>query len=171
MRVYLPLTTSGLARLRDTGETAPAPLAAYAVTPALRDWYAAGDSRDDEELEYAALGLAAEASLRLLAAEPGAARRRVVVAAEVADGLVEDASGGVAGEEGEPGGVRLTAPVPLRLLAAVHVDEADAETDVTAAAGVVAAADRGDGDARAVVDALADRDLLWYGVQEIDHLV
>ncbi|MFR9723835.1 DUF6912 family protein [Streptomyces sp. MS19] len=170
MRVYLPLTTSGLARLRETGETAPAPLAAYAVTPALREWYAAGNPRDDEELEYAALGLAAEASLRLLAAEPDAPRRRVVVAAEVADGLVEDISGGAAGE-GEPGGVRLAAPVPLRLLAAVHVDEADAEADVAAAAGAVAAADRGDGDARAVVDALADRDLLWYGVQEIDHLV
>ena len=64
MRVYLPATLPALAELHKTGLIAPAPLTAYAVTPALREWYIEGDS---EELEYAALTDAARASLRLLA--------------------------------------------------------------------------------------------------------
>src|SRR5258708_26304093 len=82
MRVYLPATLPTLAELHKTGLVAPAPLTAYAVTPALREWYTEGDS---EELEYAALTDAARASLRLLAASPEAPRRRVVVAAELPD--------------------------------------------------------------------------------------
>ena len=83
MRVYVPLTLSGLAEAHRTGELGPGPLDAYAVTPALREWYV---SDDIEELEYAALSRAALASLRLLAADPGAPRRRVVVAVDVPDG-------------------------------------------------------------------------------------
>src|SRR3954471_8404004 len=83
MRVYVPLTLSGLAEAHKTGELGTVPLVAYAVTPALRQWYL---SDDVEELEYAALGRAALASLRLLAADPGVARRRVVVAVDVAEG-------------------------------------------------------------------------------------
>ena len=84
MRVYVPLTLPGLAEAHKAGELGPAPLIAYAVTPALREWYV---SDDIEELEYAALNRAAQASLRLLAVDPQAARRRVVVAVDVADGL------------------------------------------------------------------------------------
>ncbi|WP_052848395.1 DUF6912 family protein [Streptomyces avicenniae] len=167
MRVYVPLTTTGLARVLDTGEAGPAPLAAYAVTPALREWYATGD---EEELEYAALGRAAQASLRLLAAEPDVPRRRVVVAADVDDGAVEPAPGRPA-DAAEPGLVRLGAPVPLRLLAAVHSDDEDAAADVARAADAVEAADAGDEDARSAVDGAADHELLWYGVQEIDRIV
>ncbi|MER5828443.1 hypothetical protein ABT086_41145 [Streptomyces mirabilis] len=82
MRVYVPLTLSGLAEAYKTGELAAGPVVAYAVTPALREWYL---SDDIEELEYAALNRAALASLRLLAGEPGAVRRRVVVAVDVPD--------------------------------------------------------------------------------------
>ena len=84
MRVYVPLTLPGLAEAHETGELGPSgPLTAYAVTPGLREWYL---SEDIEELEYAALGRAALASLRLLAADPAAPRRRVVVAVDVPDG-------------------------------------------------------------------------------------
>lgn len=55
------------------------------MTPALREWYV---SDDLEELEYAALNRAAEASLRLLAEDTAVPRRRVVVAVEVADSAV-----------------------------------------------------------------------------------
>ena len=69
MRVYVPLTLPGLAEAYRTGELGAGPLVAYAVTPALREWYV---SDDIEELEYAALNRAALASLRLLAADPPA---------------------------------------------------------------------------------------------------
>ncbi|GHA71287.1 DUF6912 family protein [Streptomyces termitum] len=167
MRVYVPLTLSGLAQAHKTGELGPGPLTAYAVTPALREWYV---SDDIEELEYAALSRAAAASLRLVAGDPGAARRRVVVAADVAD---KDASadpdrGLDAASVGE---VRLAGPVPLAKAAAVHADADDAEADVTAAAAALGAADLGDDDAQFVVDGAEDHELLWFGVQEIPSLL
>src|SRR6266568_3681856 len=62
----------------------------YAVTPALRESYASGDL---QELEYVAITHAARASLRLLAADPDAPRRRVVLAGDVDDLLaVSDVS-------------------------------------------------------------------------------
>src|SRR3954469_12427098 len=88
MRVYLPSTLPALARALRSGEIGPVPVRAYAVTPALREWYAEGDL---EELEYAALTAAARASLRLIADAADAADvppRRVVLAAEVPDDVV-----------------------------------------------------------------------------------
>ncbi|GAA3883639.1 DUF6912 family protein [Streptomyces sedi] len=167
MRVYIPLTLSGLARLHNAREIAPAPLTAYAVTPALREWYLSGN---EEELEYAALSRAAVASLRLVATELGVARRRVVVAAEVPDGVAfADPDVALTGEA--LGEVRLTEAVPLAWLAALHVDAEDAAEAVAAAAGAVGAADQGDDDASFVVDGAADHELLWYGVQELDQLL
>ena len=85
MRVYLASTLPGLAEILADGQAGPAPLRAFAVTPALREAYASGD---DEELEYTALLVAAKQSLRLLDADPGAPRRRVVLAADVPDAQV-----------------------------------------------------------------------------------
>ncbi|MFF8596028.1 DUF6912 family protein [Streptomyces sp. NPDC015220] len=167
MRVYVPLTLPGLAEAHRTGELGAGPLAAYAVTPALREWYA---SDDTEELEYAALGQAALASLRLLAADPQAPRRRAVVAVDVPDGAAS-AGPGRGPDPAEPGEVRVTGPVPLARAAAVHVDSDDAEADVTAAAVALAAADAGDDGARSVVDGAEDHELLWYATQEIANLV
>ena len=82
MRVYLPATLPALAGILRAAEISPAPVLAYAVTPALREWYA---SADLEELEYAALMHAGRASLRLLRSDPEAPRRRVVLAADVPD--------------------------------------------------------------------------------------
>ncbi|MEU6481379.1 hypothetical protein ABZ858_31815 [Streptomyces sp. NPDC047017] len=163
MRVYVPLTLPGLAAAYQAGELGAGPLVAYAVTPALREWYR---SDDLEELEYAALNQAALASLRLLAADGAAARRRVVVAVDVPDGA---ASGGA--DAAEPGEVRVTGPVPLARAAAVHVDADDAGPDVTAAAGALAAADAGDDGARSTVEAAEDHELLWFATQEIANLV
>ncbi|MEU3659528.1 hypothetical protein AB0E77_07135 [Streptomyces sp. NPDC032940] len=168
MRVYVPLTLSGLAEAHRTGRLGETgPLVAYAVTPAVREWVR---SDDIEELEYAALSRAALASLRLLAADAGAARRRVVVAADVSDGAV---SAGPGREAGAPalGEVLVDGGVRLAKTAAVHVDSADAETDVAAAAEALAAADGGDDDAGFVVDGAEDHELLWYATQEIPHLV
>lgn len=167
MRVYLPLTLPRLAELHRTGEVAPAPLTAHAVTPALREWYAAGG---EEELEYAALGRAAHAALALLAADADAPPRRVVLAVDVAD----DSARTDPDRALDPDAVSevvLGAVVPLADVAAVHVDADDAAADVAAAVAALDGAARGDEDARLAVDGAADHELLWYGVQEIDTLV
>ncbi|GAA2571774.1 MULTISPECIES: DUF6912 family protein [Streptomyces] len=167
MRVYVPLTLPGLAEAYRTGELGDGPLLAYAVTPALREWYV---SEDIEELEYAALSRAALASLRLLAADPGAPRRRVVVAVDVPDkAAAADPDRGL--DPAALGEVRVAGTVPLAKAAAVHVDAADAEADVAAAAQALPAADGGDDDARFVVDGAEDHELLWYATQEIPHLI
>jgi len=167
MRVYVPLTLPGLAEAYKTGELGAGPFLAYAVTPALREWYL---SDDIEELEYAALNRAALASLRLLAADPGAVRRRVVVAVDVPDGAAAaDPDRGL--DPAALGEVRVAGAVPLGKAASVHVDAGDAEADVTAAVEALEAADRGDDDAQFVVDGAEDHELLWYATQEIPNLV
>ncbi|MFI0085456.1 DUF6912 family protein [Streptomyces bobili] len=168
MRVYVPLTLPGLAEAHKTGELGPSgPLTAYAVTPGLREWYV---SEDIEELEYAALGRAALASLRLLAADPAAPRRRVVVAVDVPDGAAS-ADPDRALDPAALGEVRVGGPVRLAKAAAVHADTDDAEADVTAAAEALPAADAGDDDAQFVVDGAEDHELLWFAPQEIAGLV
>ncbi|MFI1165415.1 DUF6912 family protein [Streptomyces sp. NPDC020801] len=167
MRVYVPLTLPGLAEAYRTGELGAGPLVAYAVTPALREWYL---SDDIEELEYAALSRAALGSLRLLAGDPDAAPRRVVVAVDVPDAAATaDPDRGL--DPAALGEVRVTGTVPLAKAAAVHADSADAEADVSAAARALEAADAGDDDAQFVVDGAEDHELLWYATQEIPNLV
>ncbi len=167
MRVYVPLTLPRLAEAYKAGEVGPGPLVAYAVTPALREWYV---SDDIEELEYAALNRAAAASLRLVAGDPGVARRRVVLAADVPDGAaVADPDRGL--DQGALGEVRVPAGLSLGKVAAVHVDSGDAEVDVAAAAAALGAADMGDEDARFVVDGAEDHELLWFATQEIPGLI
>ncbi|GLZ03842.1 hypothetical protein Acsp03_13080 [Actinomadura sp. NBRC 104412] len=167
MRVYVPSTLTGLARVLADKEVGPAPLAAYAVTPALREWYASGDL---EELEYAAMTAAARASLRLLAAEPETPARRVVLAAEVPDELVRAGSGDRFDEQTRAL-VQVTEPIPWRAIASGHVDDESAVADVRAAVQAVPAADKGDEDARFTVDGAEGHELLWYATQELEHLV
>jgi hypothetical protein len=167
MRVYVPLTLPGLAEAYKTGELGSGPFVAYAVTPGLREWYL---SDDIEELEYAALSRAALASLRLLAADPEAVRRRVVVAVDIPDGAaVADPDRAL--DPAALGEVTVTGTVRLGRAAAVHADSGEAEEDVAAAAGALAAADAGDDDAQFVVDGAEDHELLWFATQEIPNLV
>ncbi len=163
MRVYLPATLSQLAEVERTGSyTLPPGSTAHAVTPALREWYTEGDT---EELEYVALLEAAGSSLRALAADPDAPRRRVVLAADVADGIVRPAP------EMATSAVRLASAVPLTDVVSIHVDEDDAVSDVAAAVDALAAADAGDDDAQFTVDSADGHDLLWYDVTEIKELL
>jgi hypothetical protein len=166
MRVYLPSTLTLLAGVHAAREIAPAPLAAHAVTPALREWYAGGDQ---EELEYAAMSAAARASLRQLAADPSVPRRRVVLAAEVPDDQVSWARGDIALGNGDRALVQIAAPVPWKRIASGHVDDPDAAPDVAAAAQALA--DAGDEDARFTVDGAEGHELLWYATQELVHLL
>jgi hypothetical protein len=162
MRVYLPTTFPALAAASESGSFGPPPLLAYAVTPALREWYASGDS---EELEYAATVDAARECLRLLAADPAAPARRVVVAADVADAQVSLAA------DLHPAAVFVHVAVGVAGVASVHIDDVEAEADIRAAAAAVPAADGGDADAAFVVDGAEDHDLHWYATQEIDALI
>ena len=99
-----------------------------AHAPKLREPYTSGD---EEELEYAALIEAARASLRLLSVELGLGEggtpaRRVVVAADLEDVTLRP--------DLDDGAVRIAGPVPLEKVAAVHIDDEDAEYAVRQAA-------------------------------------
>lgn len=168
MRIYVPTTSAGLRELVDNGAiagSAGAPLTAFAVTPALRDWYVNDADVDAEELEYAALTEAARGSLRLLDAEPGAHRRRVVLAADVADTAVEIR------DDLDRGVVRLAEPVPLAAVASAHVDDAEAAATIAAAVSSIIAADLGDDGSRERVDDAEGYELSWYANQEIAGLL
>jgi uncharacterized protein DUF6912 len=162
MRVYLAATTTVLQDLLDTGVVGPAPLTAFAVTPALREWYLDDDA---ESLEYAALLEAARGSLRLLDADQAAARRRAVLAVDIADAAV------TVRDDLDRGVVQLSEPVPLAAVASVHVDDAAAESTVAQAAEAVIAADLGDARAQEKVDDAEGHELSWYANQEIAALL
>jgi hypothetical protein len=161
--VYLPATTTALRTLVDRG-TLPGPHTAFAVTPQLRQFYALSDADADvEELEYAALLAAARASLRLVDVDPLAARRRVVLAADVADAAVTP----VDDADTDAGAVRVTGDLALADVASAHIDGAEAEDDVRAAVAVVLEADLGSDEAQFVVDQAEGHELAWYATQEI----
>ena len=122
MRVYIPATVRMLTRLVADRQVAAVNGTAFAVTPALREAYSAGD---DEELAEVAMAEAARASLRLLASEdPGDEQlltRRAVIAADV--------DGATARPDLDYAVVRLAGPVEYDQVASVHVDLAEAEDD------------------------------------------
>lgn len=149
VRVYLPVT---LAELQHVSPVVLGPRLGHAVTPALREVW---PDEDEEGWEYAAQSAAADGSLLLLAADPGAPPLRVVVAADVPDGSVRAPS-----DPPVPSAVEITCEVGTALMASVHVDEPAAARDVAAAA-------TGD---EAAVERLDEHDLLWYDVTEIAEI-
>lgn len=176
LRVYIPATIPMLRQLVDEREVFPLGATAFAVTPALREAYAAGD---DEELAEVAMQEAARASLRLLAAErdglddagaegeaatPGSpVYRRAVIAADVTGAkLRPDLDDAV---------VKLAGPISYDQVASVHVDLADAEPQVAKAVDVIDAADLGDTDAEFVLGDAEDHQLAWYATQELPFLL
>ncbi len=169
MRIYIPVTLAMLQQLVTDGSLRPVSGTAFAVTPKLREAYAEGG---DDELGEVALREAALASLRLLA---GAADgldlpdsdtlppRRAVLVADVGDvTLRPDLDDAV---------VRVGAPVSMDDVVAAFVDNAAAESRVTAAVEVIDAADLGDEDAELTVGDAQDHDLAWYAAQELPFLL
>lgn len=160
MRVYIPATVPMLRTFVDSGELTPIGGTAFALTPALRESYAAGDT---EELEYAAMLDAARASLRLLAADEKAEPRRAVIAVDMEDvTLRPDLDYSV---------VKVVGSATLKDVAAVHLDTAEAEDDVQAAADVIDAADLGDPDAEFALGSAEDHELAWYAAQELPFVL
>ncbi|MBB6170155.1 hypothetical protein HNR23_000215 [Nocardiopsis mwathae] len=151
MRIYLPSTLPALATVLADGEVRGAPITAFAVTAELS---AGAGGRDGEELEYEALRAAADASLALLAEDPQAPRRRVVLAADLPDKLISPCPDTL-----HPAAVTVAGAVPLKRIASAHIDDTDATDDITRA---VAAPDAGHDD---------EHELLWYATQELKYLV
>jgi hypothetical protein len=162
MRVFLPSTLPAVTQALQTGQIGPGPALGFAVTPALREAYANGDT---EELEYAALTEAARASLRMLAADPAAPPRRVVLAAEIPAEQVRPDP-----RDAEPARVLINQIVTVKDLAAAHVDGPEASRDVRSAADALPAADAGDEDAQFTVDGAEGHELAWYATQELPYL-
>ena len=173
MRVYIPVTLAMLQGLIADGLLHPISGTAFAVTPTLREAYAHGDN---DELAEVALQEAALGSLRLLADEPLAQRamgrpqsasdlpaRRAVLVADVEDATLRpDLDDAV---------VRLSGPVRFDQVVCAHVDNAAAESAVSAAVDVIDEADLGDEDAELVVGDAQDHDLAWYANQELPFLL
>lgn len=162
-QVYIPVTLAMLRDLVSDNEIRPVNGTAFAVTPALREAYAAGD---EDELSEVAMREAALASLRLLADrgdDDELPPRRAVLVAEVDEATARpDLDDAV---------VRIAGAVPLPAVIAAHVDLAQAEPHVVKAAEVIDAADLGDEDAELVVGDAQDHDLAWYAPQELPFLL
>jgi hypothetical protein len=162
MRVYIPATLAMLQQLVADGSLQPLSGTAFAVTPTLRESYAEGD---DEELAEVAIGEAALASLRLLAAESGQQGLPVRRAVLIADA---DAT---ARPDLDDAVVRVSGRVDLDQVVAAYVDNADAEPAVKAAIAVVDEADLGGEDAEFIVGDAQDHALAWYATQELPFLL
>ncbi|MBV9872781.1 MAG: hypothetical protein JO214_19370 [Frankiaceae bacterium] len=157
MRVYLPATLP-LLRQWLVADAAAVSGPAFAVTPELREWYFEADL---EELEHAAQTAAATEALRLIAADPAAAPRRIVIAADVDDGAVSpDPTAGRAA-------VAVSGPIPRARWGSALVDDETAAPVVRSGAARITAADAGDADAQFEVDEVEAHELGWYAVQEL----
>ncbi|HIW96215.1 MAG TPA: hypothetical protein H9867_07015 [Candidatus Corynebacterium gallistercoris] len=165
MRVYIPFTFDMLGELASSGEHPVRSGYGFALTPAVREFYTGGD---EEELAYTAFLEAARASLRLLTIgdEERFPHRRVVVSVDVDDSAVTyvpDAGDSV---------VKLDPPVvTVEQLAAIHVDDADAEAATARAIEVIDAADLGDEDAELALGDCEDNLMSWYDSKELPILV
>jgi len=146
VRIYLPAT---LDELRPDAPSLTA-RRAHALTLALRQ---ALPDEDDEALEFVAQLEAADDSIALLALAPAAPRLRLVVSADVPDGVLDV----VVDDDAPPSAVVVRADVTREQIVCVLVDE-------PAASGDVALAVTGD---RAALERLEGADLLWYDSTEL----
>lgn len=147
MYVFLPSTVPALSTLLDEGRLEGAPLTAFAADP--------GVGGDPEEAEYEAMYAAAKESLRMLAADPDAPRRRVVLTAEMPDQVIEYQA-----REGDAVvRVSVRGAVPYKKLRSAHVDDVDATEDIAEAVE------------DPVSDAAEEHELMWFAVQELRYLV
>ncbi|RMI03387.1 DUF6912 family protein [Cellulomonas triticagri] len=157
MRLYLPATLDELDDLLRGRAPLPAPRRAHAVTPGL---VALLPEEDEEGVEFAAQLMAADDALVLLASRPSAPGLRLVVTVEVADSAVAAGAEGEGVDDEAVSLVTLLEPVSRDDVVCAHVDEPAARDEVARAL---------DGD-DAALDALAERDLLWYDATELDRI-
>ncbi|MGR6997889.1 DUF6912 family protein [Yinghuangia aomiensis] len=161
MRVYVPSTPVRLAAVHREGGIGPAPLSAFAVTPASvpgaaprtpRSWSTPPPCWPAAPL----FGLAAQEPR-----DPEARARRVVLAADVPDGIVSEVP------DLGAGAVLVDGTIPVKRIAAIHMDAEDAEADVRAALPAEPGAEPDE----ALVEALEEHELLWFARQELADLL
>jgi len=162
MQVFLGITMPQLADAFAQGEFGPPPLPAYGALPMHQA--AGGDTR--EPIVWTAIASAARASLRRLAADPEAPRRRVVVEARVSDTSVTENP--VAGASSS---VILVEALSVDDVVCVHTDEPDAADLVRNAVRSLREADAGDEKASSLVDDAIAPGLLPHRKEEIPTLL
>ncbi len=162
MRVYVPATFGMLKTLESDGVLHARGGWAFAVTPELTEFYTSGDQ---EELEEIAFDEASRTSIRLLTTgdEADFPHRRVVVSADV---------GAAAGhpDMGESV-VKLSGPVTLDDVAAIHVDVREAEEATAKAIENIDAAELGDEDAELAVGDAQDNYMAFFDPSELPFLI
>ncbi|WJZ14851.1 DUF6912 family protein [Corynebacterium gottingense] len=161
MRVYIPATFAMLEQLNEQGVLHARNGWGFAATPELTEFFTSGDQ---EEIEAIAFDDAALASIRLLAIgdEERFPHRRVVVSADV------DATGEP--DMGESV-VKVSGPVELKDVAAVHVDVREAEDATKRAIELIDAADLGDEDAELAVGDAQDNYMAFFDPSELPFLI
>lgn len=161
MRVYIPATFSMVEGLATDKVLHPRNGWGFAATTALREFFTSGD---EEEIEAVAFDDAALASIRLLAIgdQDRFPHRRVVISADVDAEEADDMGDSV---------VRVSGPVALEDVAAIHIDLAEAEAATAKAIEHIDAADLGDEDAELAVGDAQDNYLAFYDVSELPFLV
>ncbi len=161
MRVYVPATFAMLKELNAEGQIHARSGWGFAATPALVEFFTAGDQ---EEIELIAFDDAALASLRLLAIgdEPDYPHRRVVISADVDAELHPDMGESV---------VKISGPISLEDVATIHIDIEEAEPATRRAVELIDAADLGDEDAELAVGDAQDNYLAFYDPSELPFLV
>lgn len=161
MRVYIPATFAMLEQLNERGVLHARNGWGFAATPELTEFFTSGDQ---EEVEAIAFDDAALASIRLLAIgdEERFPHRRVVVSADV------DATGEP--DMGESV-VKVSGPVELKNVAAVHVDVREAEDATKRATELIDAADLGDEDAELAVGDAQDNYMAFFDPSELPFLI
>lgn len=165
MRVYIPATFGMLRELSDNRVIVARSGWGFAVTPALNEFYTAGD---EEEIAHAAFQDAAEASIRLLAIgdEEDFPYRRAVISVDL-----EDAHITVAPENGESVVKLDPARIALEDVAAIHIDVESSEADTKEAIAVIDESDLGEEDAELAVGDAQDNFMAWYDPNELPFLI
>ncbi|PJI95217.1 DUF6912 family protein [Luteimicrobium subarcticum] len=159
MRLYVPATSDDLDAVQVTAHRATwavGPRGAHAVTSALT---VSLPDEDDEGVEYAAWLAAVDDSLGLVLGGQ-VAPLRVVITVEVPDDAVGRSD---AQEDVAESAVDVQGAVDAQVVC-VHVDEPEAAADVLAV-GSVAEADLDE-----ALQAVVDRDLLWYDWSEVRRI-
>ncbi|MDK8797763.1 hypothetical protein QP994_07680 [Corynebacterium sp. MSK044] len=161
MRVYVPATYAMLKELNADGRIHARSGWGFAATPALVAFFTSGDQ---EEIELIAFDDAALASLRLLAIgdEPDYPHRRVVISADVEAVEHSDMGESV---------VKVSGPIALEDVAAIHIDIEEAEPATRRAVELIDAADLGDEDAELAVGDAQDNYMAFYDPTELPFLV
>jgi hypothetical protein len=161
MQLFLGITMSELADAMARGEFGPPPVPAYGVLPMQQP--PAGQTR--EAIVQHAVASASRASLRKIAADPKAPRRRVVVEASVIDSSVTDNP--VAGATS----VILVEVLTVPDVVSVYADEPEVAGIVRDAANSLGDADAGSAKAMSIVADVSARRLRPHRGEEIPTLV